>query len=170
MFKALPFDPFGSPRNSPRFAKKGPARSPSYPNEISAAMLRQQKLQPGRLKAFRFDQWSYNGFLFVFFGWESFPYSSIVFEKKKRSIKGSETTPIFCPSLGQNPAGQAKSDVPALTSTKKKAFDLQRARSADKAVPDHNRCNSDKKPLARSKSVRKQQERCHTNFVFIISF
>ena len=106
--------------------------------------------------------------LFVFLGGK-FSIQFHCVRKKKRSIK-PVSPPIFCPSLGQNPAGQAKSDVPALTSTKKKAFDLQRARSADKAVPDHNRCNSDKKPLARSKSGRKQQERCHTNFVFNISF
>lgn len=70
MLKALPFDPFGSPRNSPRFAKKGPAKSPSYPNEISAAMLRQQKLQPGS-QAF-----------FVFLGGKVF-HTVKVFEKKE---------------------------------------------------------------------------------------
>ncbi len=43
------------PRNSPRFAKKGPAKSPSCPNEISAAMLRQQRLQPGSF-SFSIDQ------------------------------------------------------------------------------------------------------------------
>lgn len=178
--------PFWFAKKQPKVRQKRPCKKPKLSKWnlcSNASPAKAATWQPG---CFSIDQWGYNGFVFVFLGGKFSIQSKIhQAETPQFSVQvlvcNSFSITVSKPwqrtqALQKMEFGVEKSGRPSKIGcscsdlNKKTAFNLQRARSADKAVPDHNRCNSDKKPLARSKSGRKQQERCHTNFVFIISF